>query len=126
VLVRQLLDNLIGNAVKYTAPGAAPEITITSAPTADGRIRVEVTDRGIGIPPGQHEAIFGNFHRAHRGEAYTGTGLGLTICERIVERHGGTIVATDNPAGPGTRVSFTLPAASTRASAPGEPVPTST
>jgi signal transduction histidine kinase len=108
VLTRQLLDNLIGNAIKYTAPGVVPHITVASAED-DGEVRVSVTDNGIGIPAGQHAAIFGDFHRAHRDHGYAGTGLGLAICRRIVERHGGTITATDDPAG-GTRFTFTLPA----------------
>ncbi|AGZ40081.1 ATP-binding protein [Actinoplanes friuliensis] len=110
VLVRQLLDNLIGNAVKYTAPGVTPYVSVVSEPAADGFVRIDVVDNGIGIPPGQHEAIFHNFHRAHRTAGYAGTGLGLTICKRIVERHGGTIAATDNPSGRGSRMTFTLPA----------------
>ncbi|MFI5913609.1 ATP-binding protein [Dactylosporangium sp. NPDC051541] len=108
VLLRQLLDNLVGNAVKYTAPGTVPHIAIASSVDDDGRVRVELTDNGIGIPPGHHDAIFTNFHRAHRSSGYAGTGLGLAICKRIVERHGGTIRATDNPTG-GSRFTFTLP-----------------
>lgn len=111
VLVRQVLDNLISNAVKYTAPGTTPEVTITAAAAGDGRVRVEIRDNGIGIPAGQHGRVFDNFHRAHRTAGYAGTGLGLGICRRIVERHGGTIVADPNPDGPGTRITFTLPAA---------------
>jgi PAS domain S-box-containing protein len=111
MLVRQLLDNLIGNAVKYTAPGVTPRISVSGSRAADGLIRIDVTDNGIGIPPGQHEAIFNDFHRAHRTAGYAGTGLGLAICKRIVERHGGTITADDNPAGHGSRLSFTLPPA---------------
>jgi signal transduction histidine kinase len=107
--VRQMLDNLISNAIKYTAPGVTPHLTITSTRTA-GTVQVTITDNGIGIPAGQHEAIFDNFHRAHRGSGYTGTGLGLAICQRIVTRHGGTITADDNPGG-GSRFTFTLPAA---------------
>ncbi|GAA3446482.1 hypothetical protein GCM10018955_59200 [Planomonospora venezuelensis] len=106
-LIRQLLDNLIGNAIKYTPPGRAAHVDITAAPTGDGRIRVEIADRGIGIPPGEHQAIFTGFHRV--ATAYSGTGLGLAICKRVVERHGGTITATDNPGG-GARFAFTLPA----------------
>ncbi|WP_051385349.1 ATP-binding protein [Actinokineospora inagensis] len=108
VLARQLLDNLIGNAVKYTAPGTTPEVEITATRRGD-QVQVTVADNGIGIPPGQHEVIFDNFHRAHRDPGYPGTGLGLTICKRIVERHGGRITATDNPTG-GSRFTFTLPA----------------
>ncbi|GAT64775.1 signal transduction histidine kinase [Planomonospora sphaerica] len=110
VLLRQLLDNLIGNAVKYTAPGERPEITVTSATERPGWVRVEIADRGIGIPPGQHEAIFQSFRRAHEGRSYSGSGLGLAICKRIVERHGGTIGVRDEPGG-GSRFHFTLPAA---------------
>ncbi|MDG6107508.1 MASE1 domain-containing protein [Dactylosporangium aurantiacum] len=110
VLLRQLVDNLVGNAVKYTAPGVVPRIEIGSAPAGDGFVRVEISDNGIGIPAGQHEAIFNNFHRAHRSAGYAGTGLGLAICKRIVERHGGSIAVVDNPGG-GSRFVFTMPAA---------------
>ncbi|WP_026421908.1 ATP-binding protein [Actinokineospora inagensis] len=109
VLVRQLLDNLIGNAMKYTAPGVTPRLHITTARRAD-LVRVTIADNGIGIPAGHHDAIFDNFHRAHHTADYAGTGLGLAICKRIVERHGGTITATDNPTG-GSCFTFTLPAA---------------
>ncbi|BCJ47591.1 hypothetical protein GCM10010168_19490 [Actinoplanes ianthinogenes] len=109
-LIRQLLDNLIGNAVKYTAPGTVPDIAVTGG--YDGaQVRVTVTDNGIGIPAGQHTTVFDNFHRAHRDAGYAGTGLGLAICKRIVERHGGAITAADNPSGAGTVFTFTLPAA---------------
>ncbi|MBB2948804.1 diguanylate cyclase (GGDEF)-like protein [Actinoplanes lutulentus] len=109
VLLRQLLDNLISNAVKYTAPGVTPALRIHTE-LADGMVTVIIDDNGIGIPAGQHGRIFDNFHRAHPGAAYTGTGLGLGICKRIVERHGGTIAAADNPSGAGSRFTFTLPA----------------
>ncbi|HEX5740165.1 MAG TPA: ATP-binding protein [Pilimelia sp.] len=108
-LTRQLLENLISNAIKYTAPGVVPEISIASE-TADDLVAVSLTDNGIGIPTGQHHGIFDNFARAHRSAGYTGTGLGLGICKRIVERHGGTISASDNPGGRGSRFTFTLPA----------------
>ncbi|GAA4934723.1 ATP-binding protein [Actinoplanes utahensis] len=108
VLTRQLLDNLIANAIKYTAPGVVPRLTI-SGELRDGVVEVTLSDNGIGIPAGQHDAIFGNFHRAHRDAGYAGTGLGLAICKRIVERHGGAISAADNPGG-GSRFTFTLPA----------------
>ncbi|MCU7724416.1 PAS domain-containing sensor histidine kinase [Actinoplanes sp. KI2] len=116
VLLRQLLDNLIGNAIKYTAAGTTPTLTITGH--RDGSmIEIRIADNGIGIPEGQHDAIFGNFHRAHPGEGYQGTGLGLAICRRIVERHHGAIRATDNPGG-GTCFVFTVPAAALPALAP--------
>ncbi|MBU2670481.1 MASE1 domain-containing protein [Actinoplanes bogorensis] len=108
VLTRQLLENLIGNAIKYTAPGVVPVIAIRAKVAGDGFVRISVSDNGIGIPQGQHEAIFQNFHRAHGDAGYLGTGLGLAICKRIVERHGGTITATTSDDG-GSRMTFTLP-----------------
>lgn len=110
VLTRQLLENLVGNAVRYTAPGTTPSVAITSVPEPDGFVRVHVDDNGIGIPADQRDAVFDNFHRAHRSGGYPGSGLGLTICKRIVERHGGTIRAGDTPDHTGTRITFTLPA----------------
>jgi len=117
VLLRQVIDNLLGNALKYTPPGQPVRVTITAQPDRDGFTAVEVADRGIGIPDGQHTAIFERFHRAHPGTRYPGTGLGLAICQRIIERHGGLIAATDNPGG-GTIFRFTLPLAQTASSSP--------
>jgi signal transduction histidine kinase len=108
VLLDQLIQNLVGNAIKYTPPGQPARIDVTAEPDRPGWIRVEVADRGIGIPAGQHTAIFGSFHRAHPTAGFRGTGLGLAICQRIVERHGGIIHASDNPGG-GARFRFTLP-----------------
>ncbi|MDI6102700.1 ATP-binding protein [Actinoplanes sp. NEAU-A12] len=123
VLLRQLLDNLISNAIKYTAAGVTPELRFGS--TRDGgSVTVTIDDNGIGIPTGQHSSIFDNFHRAHPGAGYTGTGLGLGICKRIVERHGGTISASANPAGQGSRFAFSMPADAASAPAP-EPAATS-
>lgn len=112
-LVRQLLDNLIGNAIKYTEPGQPAQITIDVGQATAGHECIEIADRGIGIPAGQHHAIFIGFHRAHPTAGYAGTGLGLAICHRVVQRHGGTLTAYDNPGG-GTRFRFTLPAVSPR------------
>jgi signal transduction histidine kinase len=108
VMIRQLLDNLIGNALKYTPPGQPARIEISTTSAGPGWVRVEIADHGIGIPAGQHHAIFENFHRAHRGGKFAGTGLGLAICHRIVKRHQGDIGAQDNPGG-GARFWFTLP-----------------
>jgi signal transduction histidine kinase len=109
VLVRQLLDNLVGNALKYVAPGVRPVVRVTARQDGPGAVAVAVVDNGIGLPDGEHEKVFGEFHRAHHRE-YDGSGLGLAICRRIVARHGGTIRAFDNPAGQGTVFEFTLPA----------------
>ncbi len=105
-LVRQLLDNLIGNAVKYVAPGVRPVVTVSAEP--DGTyLRVTIADNGIGIPESMRERVFDSFQRLH-GADYSGTGLGLAICARVVERHGGRIWVDDAEGG-GTRISFTLP-----------------
>ena len=109
-LIRQLLHNLIGNAIKYTPPGQAPRIDVTAGLDGDDTVLVQIADRGLGIPEGHHQAIFNGFHRAHAATGIPGTGLGLAICHRIVERHHGTIVAADNPGG-GTIITFTLPRA---------------
>lgn len=106
-LVVQLLDNLLGNAFKYVAPGTEPQIRIT-AEESDGWATVRMIDNGIGIPEDQRQRIFETFHRAGR-LGYDGHGLGLSICKRIVERHGGTISVSDNPEGQGSCFTFTLP-----------------
>ncbi|WP_433794474.1 ATP-binding protein [Actinoplanes sp. CA-252034] len=110
VLLRQVLDNLLGNAIKYTPPGQSPRIDVTARVDDAGLVRVQVADRGIGIPDGEHAAVFDSFHRASNGTAMPGTGLGLAICRRIVERHGGHIDALPNPGG-GTIFILTVPAA---------------
>lgn len=109
VLVDQLLENLIGNALKYVGDGVRPDVRVEGRREQPGWVTVSVTDNGIGLPPGEHEAIFQEFHRAHEGD-YEGTGLGLAIARRIVARHGGRISARDHEDG-GTVFEFTLPAA---------------
>ncbi|QWF20371.1 hypothetical protein KM427_15420 [Nocardioides sp. LMS-CY] len=109
VLVRQVLDNLIGNAIKYVAPGEEPKIVVQGCRSDARLVTVEVVDHGIGIPEQDREKVFDEFHRAHYRE-YEGSGLGLSIVRRIVIRHGGTIQAVPNPAGQGSVFRFTLPA----------------
>lgn len=106
-LVRQLLANLVGNAVKFARPGQAARVGITSTVEGD-RVRVEVADRGIGLPAGEEDRIFDEFHRVEAHAHIDGTGLGLALCRRIVHRHGGTIAAANNALG-GTTITFTLP-----------------
>ncbi|MFI5896617.1 ATP-binding protein [Actinoplanes sp. NPDC051513] len=108
-MIRQLIDNLIGNALKYTAPGQPARIDISAQRHAGDEWAITIADRGIGIPLEEQPHIFDSFHRAAAHSGYQGTGLGLAICERVVTRHGGAITATDNPGG-GTRFSFTFPA----------------
>ena len=113
-LLRQLLDNLIGNALKYVAADVSPVVRVSAEPTAHG-LRVSVRDNGIGIPVEDRARVFGDFYRVDsaRGQ-YQGTGLGLAICKRVVHRHGGRIwVSSDDedltgPGSTGTLISFTL------------------
>jgi signal transduction histidine kinase len=109
-LVRQLFDNLLGNAVKYVAPGIQPRVDISGRRDGDW-LEVTVADNGIGIPEDQREQVFETFHRAHR-HGYEGTGLGLAICRRIADRHGGSIHAEAGPDGTGTAFVVRLPASS--------------
>jgi signal transduction histidine kinase len=110
-LLRQLLDNLVGNAIKYTAVDRAPFVAICSELDAEpGWIRVNVLDRGIGIPEGEEELIFEEFHRGPVEGRSAGTGLGLALTRRIVGLHGGSLVARRNAEG-GSTFSFTLPEA---------------
>jgi signal transduction histidine kinase len=107
-MIRHVVDNLVGNALKYVQPGQRPRVDISATTGADGWVDIEIADRGIGIPDEHKQHIFDTFHRAHAGAGYTGTGLGLAISRRIIDRHGGTIAVADNPGG-GTRFRFTLP-----------------
>ena len=109
-MLRHVLDNLIGNALKYVPKGRPARVDVTAAQAGPGWCRVEIADRGIGIPDDDKPDIFESFHRARTAAGYAGTGLGLAICRRIVERHGGQIGVADNPGG-GTRFHFTLPLA---------------
>ncbi|GAA4714363.1 hypothetical protein GCM10023349_36950 [Nocardioides conyzicola] len=109
VLVRQVLDNLIGNALKYVAPGEEPKVVVCGERTDARLVTIEVLDDGIGIPEEDRARVFDEFHRAHYRE-YEGSGLGLSIVRRIVNRHGGSIEAHPNPAGRGSAFRFTLPA----------------
>ncbi len=110
VLLRQVVDNLIGNALKYTPAGQDPQVEITGTPLPGGGWRIEVADRGIGIPAEQRATVFTPFTRADGSQDYHGTGLGLAIVHRIVERHDGQVGVEANPGG-GSRFWFTLPAA---------------
>ncbi|MFD4239666.1 ATP-binding protein [Streptomyces sp. NPDC058542] len=101
-----LWQNLIGNAVKFRRPGEAPRIHVTAAEEA-GLWRFTVTDNGIGIPPEYAEKIFVIFQRLHTKDTYAGSGIGLAMCKKIVEFHGGTITI-DLDYRNGTRIIFTL------------------
>ncbi|NEE31091.1 histidine kinase, partial [Streptomyces sp. SID7982] len=101
-----LWQNLIGNAVKFRRPDETPRIHITAAEEA-GLWRFTVTDNGIGIPPEYAEKIFVIFQRLHTKDTYSGSGIGLAMCKKIVEFHGGTITI-DPGYRDGARFIFTL------------------
>ncbi len=103
----QLFQNLIGNAIKFRQPSAPPHIAI-SATREEAVWRFQVTDDGIGFDQPYADRIFVVFQRLHTSDAYPGTGIGLAICKKIVERHGGRVWATSS-LGHGATFSFTLP-----------------
>jgi signal transduction histidine kinase len=106
--MRQLLQNLIGNALKYRKPGT-PSVVIVASRSAQGpRCAITVTDNGIGFKQEYDAKIFKMFERLNSRAQYGGSGIGLAICRRIVERHGGAISATSS-LGNGATFTVTLP-----------------
>jgi PAS domain S-box-containing protein len=106
--LEQIFQNLIGNAIKYRNPGAPPIVHVT-AERFDGHWILAVSDNGIGIAPAYKETIFGLFKRLHSSDEYSGTGIGLAICQRIVDRYNGRIWVESEP-GRGSTFRFKLPA----------------
>jgi signal transduction histidine kinase len=106
-LLTALLQNLVGNAVKYRSPDRTPEIRVDAQRHGDHWL-VSVDDNGIGIDPQYAERIFTIFQRLHLRDQYGGTGIGLAMCRKIVEFHGGRVGLAERP-GPGARFEFTLP-----------------
>ena len=102
----QLFQNLIGNAVKFRT-ATAPRVQISAVEAEDAWV-FAVMDNGIGIAPEQLDRIFGMFQRLHGSSEYPGTGIGLALAKRIVERHGGQIWATSQP-GEGSTFYFSIP-----------------
>ncbi len=107
ILLGHVLQNLLSNAVTYHAPGTPPRVVVTSAPTSDG-IELWIEDAGIGIPAQEREHVLELFFRGEGASRTLGTGLGLPIAARAIERHGGQIRIEDSSLG-GTRVVIWLP-----------------
>ena len=100
-----VLQNLVSNAIKFVAT-EAPRVHVSAQREQDAW-RFTVTDNGVGVDPAQSERIFQMFRRLHRQEEYAGSGIGLALCKRIVERHGGRIWVEAAPEG-GSRFCFTI------------------
>jgi len=105
--IAQLFQNLIGNAIKF-CKDASPIVHISAAPNPEGDILFAVHDNGIGIDPQYYERIFAICRRLHGNNDYPGTGIGLSVCQKIVQRHGGRIWVESQP-GQGATFYFTLP-----------------
>jgi chemotaxis family two-component system sensor kinase Cph1 len=115
--MRQVMQNVVSNALKYRNPGLAPDIRVQAAilPGQPGTelsrlpvMELTVTDNGLGFDEKFHERIFEPFQRLHSADDYEGSGIGLAICRKIINRHGGTITATSTP-GMGSQFMVRLP-----------------
>jgi signal transduction histidine kinase len=105
--MRQLMQNLVSNALKFRREGVAPVVRISA--TRRGRFAdISVSDNGVGFEPQYAQRVFRIFERLHGREAYPGTGIGLALCRKIAERHGGAISATSTP-GEGSTFTVSLP-----------------
>jgi two-component system, sensor histidine kinase and response regulator len=123
VQLTQLFQNLLSNAIKFRQPDQPPQIRISAKPASTPKsaaaeepihrdrkwVQISIIDNGIGISPENFERIFVIFQRLHARDKYPGTGIGLSICKKIVERHGGRIWVESEP-NASTTFHFTLPA----------------
>ena len=107
VQIAHVLENLIANAIKFRKEDAHPVIHVSSCRNGEGW-QISVEDNGIGIRPRYHDRIFGMFKRAHKRSKYPGTGIGLALCSKMVERHGGRMWV-ESQVGQGSTFHFTIP-----------------
>ena len=117
IAMRQLFGNLVGNAVKYARPGVPARVRV-SARRQGSRVVVDVEDNGVGVDDHERALIFQRFHRSDAVPGSGGTGMGLSICQAIVHRHGGSIECLAAESGPGSVFQFDLPAAAPDARPP--------
>lgn len=108
VQLRQLLQNVIGNALKFHQPGVPPVVKISCTADSDSSWRITISDNGIGFDEKYLGKIFTIFQRLHSREVYSGSGIGLAVCKKIAERHGGSITARSQP-GQGASFIISLP-----------------
>jgi light-regulated signal transduction histidine kinase (bacteriophytochrome) len=118
--LRQLFQNLIANAIKFVENGT-PRVRIWAAEVPEGW-RFSIRDNGIGVDPEQADRIFGMFTRLHGTDRYPGTGVGLAVCQRIVDVHGGRIWVEPAPGG-GSQFMFTIARANPAVPSPAAPLP---
>ena len=101
IQMRQLFQNIIGNALKFTVPGRQPRITVEGYSFVDDQeneiYELIIADNGIGFDEKYIKKIFGIFQQVHKQNGYEGTGVGLAICKKIIERHSGTINVKSEP-----------------------------
>ncbi|AFY82971.1 response regulator [Oscillatoria acuminata] len=109
IQLMQLFQNMMANAIKFRLPNVAPQIEISCNLNDSEEWQFEIRDNGIGIDPNLSDRIFEAFYRLHSYDEYPGTGIGLTLCKKIVERHGGRLWF-NSIKGEGTSFYFTLPA----------------
>jgi len=107
VQIKQLLQNLIANGIKYRDKGVTPKIIIKAKEVSDDKVRIEVQDNGIGIATEYRDEIFKMFKRLHSRQEYDGCGIGLSVCKKIVNRHAGRIGVESEP-GKGSTFWFTI------------------
>lgn len=123
VQLTQIFQNLIGNALKFRREGVDHRVTLSAEPDNSGGVdlwRFTVRDNGIGIAKEYFERIFVIFQRLHNRESFAGSGIGLAICQRLIERHGGQIWLESAP-GEGTAFHFTLQAVANQRPEGGQP-----